>query len=80
MSTIKSIRISYYLNYTIVVYAFILTISSYWMRSLTAILVLLWVIEGNYKEKFILVKNNRAIFYFLLFFIISMDRFFRNNK
>lgn len=49
------------LNYFIVAYAFCLPISKAGISLFGGLLILFWLLEANYKEKFIAIKNNALV-------------------
>jgi len=50
-----------YINNVAVLYAFIIPISRAGIVFFTALMILLWVLEGDFKNKFINMKNNNLI-------------------
>lgn len=64
-----------YINYVAVVYAFIIPLSRAGIGILTGIMILLWFLEGNFKEKMQSYKNNYvtlALMSFLVFNLLSL--------
>ena len=64
-----------YLNSIAVVYAFVLPLSRAGVSLFTALLVLLWILEGGFKKKLDLLVHNKvviAIFVFILINFISL--------
>jgi len=61
-----------FLNYTIVAYALVLPISRAGVSFFTAFVVLLWVIEGDFKYKASLLIKNKVIIAIMLFLGINI--------
>ena len=55
------------INYLLLIYAFLLPISYVAIKSLTTLLFLLWLVEGNFKHKFSNIFSNKSIIWFLIF-------------
>lgn len=71
----KSININKAINYVAIGYAFILPVSRAGVSLATALLFILWLVEGNFKDKFqFLVKNKviMALAAFLAFSALSL--------
>ena len=71
----KKETITQYINYLAVAYAFILPLSRAGIGILTALFVLLWILEGNFRYKFSLYKNSKVIISlvaFILFTLLSL--------
>ena len=72
MTNIKTLNFNMYINYVAVAYAFILPLSRAGISLFSIIFVLLWIIEGNFQEKWEKIKNNKVLFSFLLFIGFSI--------
>ncbi len=75
LKQVRSININTAINYVAVFYAFSLPISRAGISLGTALLFLLWLIEGNFKDKFrFLIKNKViiALFAFVTFSALSL--------
>jgi len=64
--------ITQYINYIAVAYAFIIPLSRAGIGILTALFVLLWILEGNFRYKFSLYKNSKVIISLLLFILFGL--------
>jgi O-antigen ligase len=72
LSILKQPRnINMIINYMAVMYAFLLPISRAGISLFSLLFVLLWLYEGNLKQKWIAIKNNKVLFSFLLFILFS---------
>ena len=72
---IQNIKANNLINYFLMAYAFVLPLSRAGIVLFSLLLILLWFIEGDLKEKFSKLKNNKfaiAFFIFILFNIISL--------
>lgn len=64
-----------YINYVAVLYAFIIPLSRAGIVILTAVMILLWFLEGNFKEKMQIYRNNHvllALMSFLVYNLVSL--------
>ena len=69
---LKKFNISIVLNYAILAYIFILPLSRAGINIIGAIVIVLWIIEGNFKEKFSKInKTYIMIFILSIFMLIS---------
>ncbi len=71
----KNINYTKYINYVAIAYAFILPLSRAGIVFFSILLIILWLFEGEWKEKFKLLKQNKvalSIIAFLLFACISL--------
>jgi len=70
----KNIAYNKYINYLIIIYAFLLPLSRAGVVFLSGVLVLVWLIEGKFQEKYQLLKQSHiilALFVFIVFNIVS---------
>ncbi|RUM72769.1 MAG: hypothetical protein DSZ09_01040 [Sulfurovum sp.] len=75
LSKLKQLEIHRYTNYIIMAYAFILPLSRAGISFFTALLILIWLLEGNFKYKLHVLKTNKVIWalgIFLLFNLLSV--------
>ncbi|MBE0514835.1 O-antigen ligase family protein [Sulfurimonas sp.] len=68
----KNITISNYINYSFVLYAFLLPISRGAISILSALLFVLWLFSGNFNKKIEFIKSNNVILYFFAFVGFSL--------
>lgn len=71
----NQIQMSAVINYTAVAYAFFLPLSRAGISLFTALIFLLWLMEGNLKEKFLFLKRDKvvlAIIAFIFFCALSL--------
>ena len=66
-----SININTIINYIAIVYAFLLPISRAGVSIFTVLLFLLWLYEGDFKDKLSFLKRNKVIISILVFFVFS---------
>ncbi len=69
MIEFKKKDINRYLNYLIIAYAFSFPISKAAVNVIEVLLLLLWVYQGNWKDKFELLKSNKFIIFLLMFIL-----------
>ncbi len=72
---INKIRINSLINYLVIAYAFILPLSRAAIVAFTALLFILWIIEGGFREKFREIfrcKFTLSLIIFLIFSAISL--------
>ena len=67
MMTINKLDFTKYINYIIIAYAFILPLSRAGITFFTISMVTLWLIQGDFKEKFEKLKENMVIIAIVLF-------------
>ncbi len=67
----KNIDYNRYINYIAVVYAFIIPLSRAGIVLLTVLLIIFWLLEGDWKEKFNVLKQNKVILAIVIFFLFS---------
>lgn len=75
LTKFRELDFSQYINYIALAYAFILPLSRAGIGILTALLILFWILDGNFKQKFNLYKKNNvilALVFFLGFNILSL--------
>lgn len=68
----KKLNINTTINYLTVIYALILPLSRAGISLFSILLVVLWIHEGNFKEKWNYIKNNKVLLTFLFFMVFSM--------
>ncbi len=68
----KKYNFTQYINYVAVLYAFIIPLSRAGIGVLTALMVVLWIFEGNFRQKFLLYKNNKVIISLILFLMVGL--------
>ena len=69
---ISYLKYNQYINYVILAYAFVLPLSRAGISFFTALLILLWFLEGNFKRKIELLKNNKVILALTVFLIFNL--------
>ncbi len=79
-TSLKLISINDLINYLFIAYAFLVPLNKDGVRIIGVLLFLLWIIEGNFKNKFIILKTNRVIFMFFLFVIYNYISLFWTNE
>ena len=67
----KQINYNQTINYLIVAYAFILPLSRAGVVFLSALLVLLWILEGDFKKKYLLLSQSKVIQALLAFILFA---------
>ena len=67
----KSININTAINYIAILYAFVLPISRSGVSLGTALLFILWLIEGNFKDKFNFLIHNKVVLALTAFVVFS---------
>jgi O-antigen ligase len=75
LTKIKSISLEQWLQYTIIMYALIIPLSRAAIVFFSAVIFILWLVQGGLKEKFALLKSNHlilAISGFVLFMLLSI--------
>ncbi len=75
LSRLKSLDYHQYINYVIVAYAFLLPLSRAAGAFFSVLLILLWILDGDLKEKFTILKKSKVslmIGAFLFYSIISL--------
>ena len=61
-----------YINYLMILFAFIFPISLGGANAVLGLILLLWIIEGNFKQKFKIVKQERIIWVFFAIGILTI--------
>ena len=72
INNIKQINYSQYINYLIVAYAFILPLSRAGVVFFSALLTLLWILEGDFKKKYLLLSQSQIIQVLLAFILFNL--------
>ena len=75
MTLSKKYDYNKYINYIAVLFAFVAPISRAGIVLFSMLLILLWILEGGFKEKYIKMKNNNVIVFiiaFVAFYFISL--------
>ncbi len=75
LKEVRSVTINTAINYVVIGYAFVLPVSRAGISLGTALLFILWLIEGNFKDKFHFLVRNKvvvALFAFVAFSAISL--------
>jgi len=70
--TLRKINYKFILNYFIVAYAFCLPISKAGISLFGGLLILFWLLDANYKEKYYAIKNNTLILSLIAFISFSV--------
>jgi len=68
---LKKFNVSLILNYTILLYAFLLPFSRAGINIMGGVLFLLWLLEGNFKNKLKLNATYKTIFLLFAFMVLS---------
>ena len=68
---VKNISVNTVMNYMAIVYALTLPLSRASVSLFSILFVVLWLYEGNFKQKWILIKDNKVLLSFLLFIFFS---------
>ncbi len=68
----KYIKYNQYINSLIVMYAFLLPLSRAGVVFFSMLLIILWVLEGNFKVKYLLLSNNKVIVALVVFIIFNL--------
>lgn len=63
-------KINMLINYTLVLFAFLLPISTAMTNAAVGLLILFWLIEGNWKEKYTVLKASFPFKLFLAFILL----------
>lgn len=75
MTLSKKYDYNKYINYTAVLFAFVIPVSRAGIVFFSILMILLWILEGGFKEKYIKMKNNNVIVFiiaFVGFYFISL--------
>ena len=68
----KFISYNKYINYLIIIYAFILPISRAGIVFFSALLTILWILEGDFKKKYLLLSQSKIILTILIFILFNI--------
>ena len=60
------------LNYLVITLGFTIPISVAGSNIVLAIILLLWIIDGNFYKKYKIIKNNKIIYPFIIFFMVNV--------
>jgi len=60
------------LNYLVITLGFTIPISVVGSNIVLAIILLLWIIDGNFYKKYKIIKNNKIIYPFIIFFMVNV--------
>lgn len=71
-TNLSNMNVSSLINYFLVAYAFCIPISSAGTNIFESLILLLWILDGNWKYKFIQYKNNPIIIFIALFLIYNL--------
>lgn len=66
---LKQLNFTKYINYIIVAYAFLLPISRAGITIMSISMILLWFMQGEFKKKFLMLKNNKIVISLVLFML-----------
>ena len=69
---IQSIDATKYLNYLFILYAFSFPISKALTSGTEILMLLIWVMQGSWKERYLLFKASSFIVFFTLFILVSI--------
>lgn len=75
ISSMKEMKYNQYINYLVVVYAFTLPLSRAGIVFFSALLTLLWILEGDFKKKYVLLSQSeivKALLAFILFNLLAV--------
>lgn len=72
----KKYDFTQYINYVAILYAFIIPLSRAGIGILTAAMIFLWLLEGDFKEKMKSYKNNHVILALLSFLVYNLISLF----
>ncbi|RLA60514.1 MAG: hypothetical protein DRQ78_09435 [Epsilonproteobacteria bacterium] len=72
ISNIKQINYNQTINYLIVAYAFILPLSRAGVVFFSALLALLWILEGDFKKKYLLLSQSKIVKILLAFIFFNL--------
>ena len=79
LNKMKHLNYNQYINVLIVTYAFILPLSRAGVVFFSMLLIILWVLEGNFKTKYLLLRNSKIILALLSFIIFNVVSLFWTN-
>lgn len=72
LTTKRKLDFTMYLNYVALAYAFILPLSRAGITFFTILMIILWVLEGNFKEKFAMLIRNKMVQVLALFILYNI--------
>jgi len=72
ISNIKQINYNQTINYLIVAYAFLLPLSRAGIVFFSALLTLLWILEGDFKKKYLLLSQSKIVKVLLAFILFNL--------
>ncbi len=72
LSTIKKLEINSVINYVAIAYAFSIPVSRAGIGIFSVLLFILWLIEGDFKDKFLFLKTNKVIVSIIAFIVYSL--------
>ena len=80
MLSINILNYSKILNILFILFAFVFPISIAGANILIVLMIVFWLLEGNFKEKWIKIKNNKLIsVLFEIFFVLVLSALFSNS-
>lgn len=79
MTIFKKENINLYINYLIIAYAFCIPLSRAGISILSCLLILLWIYEGDFKNKIDFIKKSMFLKVLSLFIIVSYISVFWGN-
>lgn len=68
------------INYLILVYAFVLPLSRSGISIVTALLVIVWLLQGNLSYKFSILKSNRVVVSIAIFLVFNIFSLLWSNS
>ena len=69
-----------WINYIAVAYAFVLPLSRAGISFFTALIILLWLLEGGYKNKLKMLLDNKVIIAMFIFFVFNFISLFWTDE
>ena len=72
----KDLDFTQYINYVAMIYAFLLPLSRAGIGILSGLFIVFWLLEGNFKQKFLMYKNNKVIMALLMFLVWNIFSLF----
>ena len=80
MLSINTLNYSKILNFLFILFAFVFPISIAGANVLIVLMIVFWLLEGNFKEKWIKIKKNKLIsVLFGIFFVLVLSSLFSNS-
>lgn len=71
LKNIDRIDFTRYINYIIVLYAFLIPISRAGISILSILMILLWLLDGDFRRKFEQIKENKVVLFIGLFIVYT---------